>query len=70
MEEDIEILKSFVIIKFEDEEEVTNFPLVTLTAYFHAIQGLLNDQGDEVNEQLRTNLLNQILARRIKNQKE
>ena len=56
-EDDVEILKSFVILVLQNADEMANFSLDTLAGYFTAAKGLLVQEGDETNEELRELIL-------------
>ena len=64
-EDDVEILKNFVILALTDEE-MTSMSLEVLVNYFAAAKGLLTTKnGDEQNEELRHLLLEQLLNRKV-----
>ena len=65
-EDDVEILKSFVILVLQNSDEMASFSLDTVTGYFTAAKGLLIQDGDEQNEELREVLLDQLLKRKVK----
>lgn len=69
-EDDVEVLKSFVILVLQNVEEMTSYSLDTLTGYFTAAKGLLIQDGDEQNEELRELILDQLLKRKVKGQAE
>ena len=56
MEDDVEILKSFVILVLQSDD-VATMPLDILVGYFTAAKGLLMMEGDEQNIELRELIL-------------
>lgn len=68
-EDDVEILKSFVIMVLQGDE-MAGTTLDVLVGYFTAAKGLLKQQGDEQNEELRELILEQLLNRKVKSLSE
>ena len=55
-EDDVEILKSFVILVLQGDQ-IASMNLHVLVGYFTAVKALLVQQGDETNEEMRELIL-------------
>ena len=60
------VIMILVILVLQNSDEMASFSLDTVTGYFTAAKGLLIQDGDEQNEELREVLLDQLLKRKVK----
>ena len=51
--DDVEMIKSFVIMVLQDKASAKTLSFASLAAYFTAVKVLLKEEGDETNQELR-----------------